>query len=317
MPEITLRDLCRWERRLALIPPVGVEREAALDRGLSWAVSVRAAPPHLPPLRGEELVVLPLRVLEQLEAGESLTRQELLAELARQPIAAILTEPGFSEEPIDHLPLLTLPAPFPLDAEGTLNRMITERRAELYRLGAELSRRLSQAVADPRGVEALLASAAELAGRDLLLEDTEGNVVAWSGAEQPAPSFALLGAGGARALDGPLLAATDARGREHLIVALSGGPSPGYLSLSGETGKLTEGDRLILTQTAVTCGALLGQSPRRTGGRDGRERLVADLLLGRLASSAAAQARARTLGIDGTQPVVVGLAAAPREADAR
>ncbi|HET7035460.1 MAG TPA: hypothetical protein VFI42_07250, partial [Thermomicrobiaceae bacterium] len=141
MSEITLRDLCRWERGLALIPPVGVEREIALDRGLSWAVSVRAAPPHLPPLRGEELVVLPLRVLEQLEAGESLTRQELLAELARQPIAAILTEPGFSEEPIDHLPLLTLPAPFPLDAEGTLNRMITERRAELYRLGAELSRR--------------------------------------------------------------------------------------------------------------------------------------------------------------------------------
>ncbi|HET7036370.1 MAG TPA: helix-turn-helix domain-containing protein, partial [Thermomicrobiaceae bacterium] len=177
------------------------------------------------------------------------------------------------------------------------------------------SRRLSQAVADPRGVEALLASAAELAGRDLLLEDTEGNLVAWTGAESPAPSFGLLGQ--ARALDGPLLGATGPGGRQHLIVALSGNPSPGYLSISGEAGTLTEGDRLILTQTAVTCGALLGQSPRRTAGRDGHERLVADLLLGRLASAAAAQARARTLGIDGNQPVVVGLAAAPGETAAR
>src|SRR6185437_7608569 len=99
MPEIMLRDLCRWDRRMSVIPPVGMTLDAALDRGVSWAVSVRAAPPLLPPLRGDELVVLPLRVLEQIELGETITREQLLSTLAQQKIAAILTEPAFSEVP--------------------------------------------------------------------------------------------------------------------------------------------------------------------------------------------------------------------------
>lgn len=274
-----------------------------MDHAVSWAVSVRAAPPLLPPLRGDELVVLPLRVLAQIESAEPMSRDQLLATLSQQKIAAILTEPDFTEEPLDTLPVLTLPAPFPHDAEGTLNRLITERRAELYRLGNELSRRLSQAAMDPRGVDALLGTAADVGGRSLVLQDADGNVVAWGGSEM------LDGAGldamaEARRGIGPRLYA-DHDGTERLITALSAGGQGGYLSMLGPTGGFTESDRLVLSQTAGTCSAMLGQGRGAGLDRSGRQHLVADLLMGRLASDAAALARGQALGLDPSEPVVV------------
>lgn len=305
MPEITLRDLCRWDRRLSVIPPIGVTLDVALDRGVSWAVSVRAAPPLLPPLRGDELVVLSPRVLEQIELGEAIGRELLVSTLAGEKIAAVLTESTFSEEPIDQLPVLTLPAPFPHDAEGTLNRLITERRAELYRLGAELSRRLSQAAVDPRGIAALLHVAAEVSGRPLMLEDHDGNVVA-SSIEQELPGAQRL-VERARNVEGSLSAVVE-DGAEYLIVTLSGGARPSYLSLQAADGTLTESDRLVLVQTAGMCSTLLGQQPRMVvTDRGARERQIADLLYGRLATSAAALARGHALGIGINGPIAVAL----------
>ena len=305
MPEIMLRDLCRWDSRLSIIPAKGMTRDAALDRGVTWAASIRAAPPLLPSLRGDELVVLPLRVLEQIELGDALTREGLLETLTHRPIAAILTEPGLSEEPLDQVPMLILPAPFPHDAEGTLNRMITERRAELYRLGAELSRRLSHSIVDPRGISAVLATATELAKRPLMLEDSDGNIVAQSG-EGPLPGGQRL-VSRARVVDGPLLSVEE-HGVEYLIVTLAAGGRSGFLSMSGESGPLTEGDRLVLVQTAGMCAALLGDQTHATNSdRSARERQVADLLLGRLATSAAALARGQALGIGLNDPITVGV----------
>ncbi len=307
MPEITLRDLCRWDRRLTLLPPADVAADAALDRGVSWAVAVRATPPLLPPLRGDELVILPLRVLAEIESTETLSREELLATLSRERIAAILTEPGFTEEPLDHLPVLMLPSPFPHDAEQTLNRLITERRAELYRLGTELTRRLSQAAVDPRGVEALLASAAALGARPLVLQDADGNVVAWGGSEVIAPA-GLPAMAEARQGGGPRQV-PEADGVERLIVALPPVGRAGYLSTVGPAGTLSEVDRLVLTQTAGTCAAVLARGQGGPAARAGRSQLVADLLLGRVPSEAAAKSRAQTLGLDPAAPVVVGLIA--------
>lgn len=305
MPEITLRDLCRWDRRLTVIPPIGVHLDVALDRGVSWAVSVRAAPPLLPPLRGDELVVLSPRVLEQIELGEAIGRDRLVSTLAGEKIAAVLTESTFSEEPIDQLPILTLPAPFPHDAEGTLNRIITERRAELYRLGAELSRRLSQAAVDPRGIAALLDIAADVSGRPIMLEDHDGNVVA-SSSEQQLPGAQRF-VERARSVEGSLSSVVE-DGTEYLIVTLSGGARPSYLSLQAADGTLTESDRLVLVQTAGMCSTLLGQQPGMVvTDRGARERQVADLLYGRLATSAAALARGHALGIGTNGPVVVAL----------
>jgi purine catabolism regulator len=255
------------------------------------------------------LVVLPPRVIEQIESTETLDRHALVTMLAQQKIAALLTEPGFTEEPLDALPVLMLPKPFPHDIEGTLNRLITERRAELYRLGTELSRRLSQAAVDPRGIEALLGTASELSHRSLVLQDPDGNVIAWGGDDLVPPADAEAMAA-ARQWGGPRLHPAE-NGIERLITPLSTGTRASYLSMVGQAGTLTETDRLVLTQTAGTCSIVLGQSRTGTLERGGRQQLVADLVLGRLASDAAALARAQMLGIDPASPVVVGLIEAP------
>lgn len=304
MPEITLRDLCRWDRRLQLIPPTGIRREEALDRGVSWVVSVRTSPPLLPPLRGEELVVIPRRVLDQIEAAQKISMDQLLSTLADQNVSAILTEPGFSEEPLDSLPVVTMPAPFPQDAESTLNRLLTERRAELYRLGNDLSRRLSQATMDPRGVEGILDVATELAGRPVILQDADGQVIAQGvGGDGVGASVDDLDV--ARQAGGPVTIAVG-NGHELLVVPLSATDGIAYLTVSAASGMLTEVDRLVLTQTSGTAAIVLAQG-NAIGSRSARQQAIADLLEGRLASDTAIIARARGLGIDPSRSMLVGV----------
>lgn len=308
--EITLRDLCRWDRRLQLLPAAGQSLDAALDRAVSWVVSVRTSPPLLPSLRGDELVVLSRRVLEQIESAQMIGRDELLATLAGEDIAALLTEPGFTEEPLERLPVITMPAPFPQDAEGTLNRLLTERRAELYRLGNDLSRRLSQASIDPRGVEGLLNVAAEVTSRSLLLQDDDGHVIARGGPDlvEPAGTEELAAA---RNMAGPAIVASGPE-QERLILHLTTAGGAAYLSTRAPSGSLTEADRLVLTQTAGTAAIVMARG-NALGSRGVRQQAIADLLLGRLTSEAAINARARGLGLDPTSPLVVGLI--PGEAD--
>jgi PucR family transcriptional regulator, purine catabolism regulatory protein len=302
--EITLRDLCRWDRRLHLLPPAGVSLDAALDRPVSWVVSVRTSPPLLPSLRGDELVVVSRRVLEYIESSQMISRDELLATLSGERIAALLTEPGFTVEPLDSLPVLTMPAPFPQDAEGTLNRLLTERRAELYRLGNELSRRLSQASMDPRGVEGLLNVAAEVAGRALVLQDSDGHVVAHGGPGPVDPAAPNELAAATNAI-GPTIVAAG-KDRERLIVPMMTTSGVAYLGMTGAVGTLTEADRLVLTQTAGTAAIVMARG-NALGARDVRQQAIAELLLGRLTSEAAINARARGLGLDPAVPLVVGI----------
>lgn len=304
MPEITLRDLCRWDRRLQLLPPAGMTADAAMDRGVSWAVSARSSPPLLPPLRGGELVVLPKRVLDQIEEAGTSSQEQLLDILAGQNISAILTESGFTEEPLEALPVLTMPAPFPQDAENTLNRLLTERRAELYRLGNDLSRRLSQAAMDPSGVQGLLDVAAELAGRSILLQDSDAQTVARGGSDPVSPATPE-DMETARSTDGANVISMGAD-RERLITPLSAASGTYYLSLTAPAGTLTEVDRLVLTQTSGTAAIVMAQG-NAIGARGAREQAIAEVLEGRLASDAAVSARVRGLGLDPSAPVVVGL----------
>lgn len=65
MSEIVVGDVLAWEPRLTWDGD-----EAELLRPLSWAVTIRATFPALPPLRGGELIVLPQRTLEELRSTE-------------------------------------------------------------------------------------------------------------------------------------------------------------------------------------------------------------------------------------------------------
>jgi PucR family transcriptional regulator, purine catabolism regulatory protein len=304
MPEITLRDLCRWDRRLQLHAPASESIDTTLDRGVSWVVSIRTSPPLLPPLRGEELVVIPMRVLQQIEDAQLATQGELVQSLSQQPIAAILTEPVFTEEPLEALPVVTMPAPFPHDAESTLNRLLTERRAELYRLGNDLSRRLSQAAMDPRGIEGILDVAAELAGRSLVLQDAEGQVLT-RGGDETSDVATVDELNLSRDASGPITISAGAN-RERLIVPMRGASGDAFLTASAPTGMLTEVDRLVLTQTAGTAAIVLAQG-NALGARNARQQAIRELLEGRLASDAAVSARARGLGIDPSRPIRVGM----------
>lgn len=299
MAELLLRDLCRWDRRFTLVCPPGQTEELVLERPVSWAVNVRAAPPFLPPLRGDELIILSGRVLREIEATGMANAAELLETLAEAPIAALVTEPNLFEEPIGSLPFLLFPGPIPLDLESTLNRLLTEQRRALYRLSTELTREFSRA-ALTGGIEAVVQAAALASGRSLVLQDSEGRVLAAAGpAPVPAPPTAL-----AHARPHPTVRTLPEGRGERLLTTLSASGRLAYLSLlAPESG--TERDRLVLSLLAGLCASLLAQEGRSTRPAP-LSQLVADLLLGRLSDNVLPHA-AQRLGLDPNGPVVVAL----------
>lgn len=300
MAELTLRDLCRWDRRLRLLCPPGLAEESALDRTLSWAVSVRATLPFLPPLRGDELIILSGRILREILATGTTDVDALLETLAEAPVAALITEPNLFEEPVGTLPFLLFPGPLPLDLESTLNRLLTEQRRALYRLSTELTRELSRA-ALTGGLEAVLQSAALASNRSLILQDEDGPVLTAAGPNPlPATQTAMR-----LARAHPAVRTLAEASGERLITTMSVATRTLYLSLVCRDGPGTERDRLVLSLTAGLCVSLLTQE-RRSASPASTTQLVNDLLLGRLTGSALAHA-AQRLGLDLDAPVVVAI----------
>ena len=191
--EITLADLLAWVPRLRApgsnLPRVVVESadgvafpdENDLERELTWAVTVRASSPMLPPLRGGELVLLPRRVLA--ESGVSLP--SLLRELALHRCSGVV---------LDGVPSGTAPLPVLVslsvgpDFENEINRLLTQRRGELYRSGTELEHLLSDLTnAGAEAGQALTAIARQLSVT-VSVADRQGHILLSSSADA-APSF--------------------------------------------------------------------------------------------------------------------------------
>ena len=323
--EIVLGDLLHWQRGLRLVPATAEDASTVADRPVSWAVSLRASAPVLPPLRGGEIVIAPPRILEQARDAEMIDQAALLRQLADQPIAALMVEPSFSEGRVDGVTLLVTPGAFPHDVESNLNRLITERRAELFRLGSELSRMLSNATLSGAGIDTLLDAAASLIHRPMVLLDDRLSVLGRSSAIDDGVRLSKEMVDRLpRILQTGVREVFDTEGRRWLGQRIGTGMAPagdagsGLLLLSAHHGDgSTEIDRLVLSQVGSAVDLLLRHSggieaiPR---GRASREPLLADLLLGRLASRDAAEARARLLGIDPTAWVRVALVSGDRSA---
>lgn len=185
MAEIMLADLLAWEPRLrAAKPPAtgtypgGQPANAALEREVTWAVAARATTPMLPPLRGGELVLLPHRIL----AESGVTVVPLLRELVGHGVAAVLLESEAVPPGRSPLPILVLPVgPIGPDLEGELNRLLTQRRGELYRIGTEVGRLLVGLTAGDADIARLLHAAAELTGIASVVHDARGSSLASSG----------------------------------------------------------------------------------------------------------------------------------------
>jgi purine catabolism regulator len=317
MSEITIDDLLHWERGLSYQPPAAMTSDEGLARVVSWAVAIRVTAPIVPALRGGEIIIAPPRTLVRIEQSEGLDRTGFLRMLADQPIAALMVDRAFVDDgPAEiAVPLLVTSGAFPADAESVLNRLFTERRADLYGIGSALSRALSSATMSGAGLDALLDAASIAGGHALVLLDLDGGVVARSSTAPEGVSLPVdLPVRRSRQRDNGAWR-VDVDGRSWLVQALGNAArtagSPGLaLAIELEPMASTEIQRLTLAQTGAAVELMLGQAgPDGVSARDrwNREALISDLLLGRLTSREAADARARLLGIDPTQPARLAL----------
>lgn len=178
MAEISVTDLLAWEPRLVLLeqPEVYVnpsDLQRALEHDVSWAVTIRASVPMLPPMRGGEVVVVPDRVL--IDTG--VTQAELLREIVSRGAAAIVMESA-PAVPVETPVLLVNQLPSDFDSE--LNRLVTEQRGAMYRAGMEIGRTMDQASATSAGVAGAIQAAASFLQQPVALTDRQGNHLAVS-----------------------------------------------------------------------------------------------------------------------------------------
>lgn len=142
--EITLQDLLAWEPQLHAQhgPANGSSGDDPLNNDVDWVVTARASAPMLPALRGGELVLLPQRVV--IESGVPFGM--LLHELAGRPVAGVLTDIRIDPSLDIPLPVLTV-ASITSDLESEINRLLTSRRGDLLRTGADLEHIISEYLA--------------------------------------------------------------------------------------------------------------------------------------------------------------------------
>jgi purine catabolism regulator len=165
---------------------------AGLDREVTWATRLRSTPPAFGHLNGGELVLLPERVLDQLD--ERLTLAGAIRQMAEFGVAAVavvgvVTEPACSAADETGLPLLQLPVEADLGPlERDAARLITERRREVQRKGQEMGRRLMELAIAGESLAGMVRALAEVAGRAVALQARDGRLLAFQVAPGRGPS---------------------------------------------------------------------------------------------------------------------------------
>lgn len=181
--EITLDDLLVLEPRLVRDDGTrqAVGPAAQANTEISWVVSGRTTPPHLPLLRGGEVLIISPRVTAAVGAE----LPALLREAQLRSVSTIVFERGdaagrrtypFSRE----AQILRWNGELSPDTEMGLNRLLTECRGNLYRVGTEFERKMADLATDLAGMDPLIQVAAELSGIPLLVADAKRRRVAGS-----------------------------------------------------------------------------------------------------------------------------------------
>ncbi|MFN8660737.1 MAG: helix-turn-helix domain-containing protein [Thermomicrobiales bacterium] len=186
--DVTLDDLLIIEPRLTLLDCNGAT--SPVYRGpheipASWAVTTRALAPHLPTLRGGEIILALPRVVTELGEGFRL----LLREAASRNASAVVVANGTSAQAGEAAQAVGLPAlvwrgELALDTETAINRRLTEWRGSLYRIGSELERQVADIGGASAGVNAVLRVASNVSGLPLSVTDAHGRQIAAYGAQQ-------------------------------------------------------------------------------------------------------------------------------------
>ena len=171
--EITLRDLLSWEPHLRLLThgqPTG--NDDALDRDVEWVVTARTGAPMLPQLRGGELVLMPHRIVA--ESGVPLAM--LLAELSSQPVAGVVIDHPATAPASAAMPVLGVPVITP-ELESDLNRLLTARRGDLLRTGADVERTIAELTARDARPGELIESLSARLGLGITVTTSTGAVL--------------------------------------------------------------------------------------------------------------------------------------------
>lgn len=175
MREITITNLLQLEPRLtweAASDGASIAAHGRDDREISWAVSVRSNPPHLPALRGGELLLLSKSAVEGV-GGEMAA---LLREAANRGVSALVVgseaafPPGLARD-APETPVFIWDGPVAAETESGLNRLLTQTRGELYRVGSELERRMANATLHGLGLDALASEIGDVIGAPAGLHD--------------------------------------------------------------------------------------------------------------------------------------------------
>lgn len=295
MSEIVVADIVAWEPDIRW---EGDDSHRLLP--LTWATAVLPTPPALSPIRGGELVIVPRKSLDDLRRNEMIGWRDISRILTGQSISGILVDEEFSGDPVPGIPVLRAPAGSLPDAEHRLNRLITEHRAALYRLGSDLSRALSVASIAGADLDALLAVAGEIGRRDLLLLGGAGRVAARSRHAPRRLPFKLTETQPDKLVNGPngwIYQRTRLQNGD--LIALAVGPG---------AADAPEAGRLVLAQTLTAIEAFLGTGGLRRSSDmpSSREMLLADILLGNL-PLAQVGSRLQALGIDPDEPYSIAL----------
>jgi hypothetical protein len=194
--EITVRDLLSWESRIGFRSgqdesPNGQLDAETLDREVTWAVTLRASMPILPALRGGEMVILPDRIL--LDSGVPV--DEIVREVASRGATGLIVE-RFVSAPAS---LVTIWAEtIPADMESDINRMLTEQRGEIYRVGTDLGRVLTQLNAAGADLEQVVQSAAAHLGFGAAVVSARDGLLSAHGPEIGELASGLTGPAGGR-----------------------------------------------------------------------------------------------------------------------
>jgi purine catabolism regulator len=181
--EITLDDLLVLEPRLAWRAAGTDAAKTASEGGrvVSWVVSARTTAPHLPLLRGGEVVLVPSRAAAVV--GQDLPA--LLREARVRDVAAVVFERaereiGSLDSTGDAVSVLVWDGGLTGETETAINRLLTECRGNLYRVGSELERRMTDLAASRAGLSELVRTASELSGLAIHVTDTQGRLLAAS-----------------------------------------------------------------------------------------------------------------------------------------
>jgi hypothetical protein len=181
--EITLDDLLVLEPRLGWgAETCDASGMPAKGRGVvSWGVSARTTAPHLPLLRGNEVVLIPSRVTAVV--GEELPA--LLREATLRDVAAVVFqrgEPriGGRDSVRDAVTVLFWDGELTGETETGINRLLTECRGNLYRVGSELERQLTDLAASRAGLSELVRTTSDLSGLTIQVSDAQGRLLAAS-----------------------------------------------------------------------------------------------------------------------------------------